>query len=91
MSCSVCGEKKRARCKDEFKTRVGHRCKDYEVWPWEVTKSSLQKMLHAGVGLPEDAFQRPWDAAGTVPGEEEEPEAGPSYSSSDDETIGRSL
>ena len=41
---------------------------------------SLQRMLHAGVGLPEAAFH----AAGTAT-DEEEPAAGPSYSSSEED------
>ena len=49
-----------------------------------MTKESHPKTLEAGVGLPEAAFLHLWDAAGAAT-EEEEPEAGPSYSSSDEE------
>ena len=65
VTCSVCGQKKAARCVLEFKQRKEHRCQNYEVWPWQVTRFSLQQTLLQGIGLPESAFQRLWDAAGT--------------------------
>ena len=65
MTCSECGQKKIARCWNEFRTRKEHRCKDFEEWSWEVTKYSLQQTLLQGIGLPETAFLCLWDAAGT--------------------------